>query len=92
MWRGSETRSKVFLFILPPGEGRLLLLIFSDRREVEEGPGGMIGSCQPGAKIPEEGNKKPIPISLPRKSHGQSSLAGYGPWGLCDLDTTSQGN
>ena len=41
-----------------PGEGRLLLLIFSDRSGGGGGPGGMIGSCQSGAKIPGEGNNK----------------------------------
>ena len=43
-----------------PGEGRLLLLIFSDRSGGGGGPGGVIGSCQPGAKIPGEGNNKPL--------------------------------
>ena len=28
-----------------------------------------------------EGNGKPTPVSLPGKSHGQKSLAGYSPWG-----------
>ena len=28
------------------------------------------------------------PVFLPRKSHGQRSLAGYHPWGRKELDTT----
>lgn len=42
-----------------PGEGRLLRLFFLDR---VEGVGGLAKdrSCQPGAKIPGEGNKKPL--------------------------------
>ena len=30
------------------------------------------------------------PVSLPGKSHGQRSLAGYSPWGRRWLDTTEQ--
>ena len=29
----------------------------------------------------------PTPVLLPRKSHGQRSLVGYGPWGCKELDT-----
>ena len=31
-------------------------------------------------KIPWRGKWQPTPIFLPRKSHGQRSLAGYSPW------------
>ena len=31
---------------------------------------------------------QPIPVFLPRKSHGQRSLAGYNPWSLKELDVT----
>ena len=31
---------------------------------------------------------QPPPVFLPGESHGQSSLAGYSPWGLKELDTT----
>ena len=33
-----------------------------------------------------------LPSVLAWKSHGQSSLAGYSPWGLKESDTTSQLN
>ena len=33
---------------------------------------------------------QPTPIFLPRKFHGQRSLAGYSPWGRKELDTTNQ--
>ena len=33
---------------------------------------------------------QPTPIFLPRKSHRQSSLAGYNPWGHKELDMTEQ--
>ena len=32
----------------------------------------------------------PIPIFLPRESHGQRSLAGYSPWGHKQSDTTER--
>ena len=31
---------------------------------------------------------QPTPVFLPRKYHRQRSLAGYGPWGQKELDTT----
>ena len=31
---------------------------------------------------------QPAPVSLPRKSHGRRSLAGYSPWGRKESDTT----
>ena len=31
---------------------------------------------------------QPIPVCLPRESHGQRSLAGYSPWGHKESDTT----
>ena len=31
---------------------------------------------------------QPIPVLLPRKSHGQKNLAGYSPWGHKESDTT----
>jgi len=34
-----------------------------------------------GWKDPLENEWQPSPVSLPRKSHGQKSLAGYNPWG-----------
>ena len=38
-------------------------------------------------KIPWSREWQPIPVFLPGKFHGQRSLAGYGPWGLKELDT-----
>ena len=34
------------------------------------------------------GEWQPTPVFLPGKSHGQRSLAGYGPWGHEELDMT----
>ena len=38
-------------------------------------------------RSPEEGNGQPTPVSLPKESHGQRSLAGYGPRGCKESDT-----
>ena len=35
---------------------------------------------------------QPSPVFLPKKSHGQRSLVGYGPWGRRELDMTEQTN
>ena len=35
-----------------------------------------------------EGNGYPTPASLPGESYGPRSLAGYGPWGRKESDTT----
>ena len=32
--------------------------------------------------------QKPTPVLLPAKSHGQRSMAGYGPWGYKESDMT----
>ena len=42
-------------------------------------------------RSPGEGNGNPLQF-LPRKSHGQRSLAGYSPCGCKELDTTQQLN
>ena len=39
-------------------------------------------------KIPWRRKWHPIPVLLPGKFHGQKSLAGYGPWGCKESDTT----
>ena len=39
-------------------------------------------------KIPWRGKWQPIPVFFPGESHGQRSLAGYGPWGHRESDTT----
>ena len=39
-------------------------------------------------KIPWRRTWQPTPVFLPGESHGQRSLAGYGPWGCKESDTT----
>ena len=39
-------------------------------------------------KIPWSSKWRPTPVFLPRESHGQRSLAGYGPWGHQELAVT----
>ena len=39
-------------------------------------------------KIPWRRKWQPTPVFLPRKSHGQRSLAGYSAWGYKESDTT----
>ena len=39
-------------------------------------------------KIPWRRAEQPTPVFLPRKSHGQRSLASYGPWGRKELGMT----
>ena len=47
----------------------------------------MLANAGDAGSIPEEGRHfqkrkwQPTPAFLPRKSHGQRSLAGYSPWG-----------
>ena len=43
-------------------------------------------------RLPGEGNGIPLQKFLPRKSHGQRSLAGYHPWGLKELGATERLN
>ena len=38
-------------------------------------------------KTPCRRDWQPTPVFLPGKSHGQRSLAGYGPWGLKESET-----
>ena len=45
-----------------------------------------------GQEDPLEEEMATTPVFLPRKSHGQRSLEGYGPWGHKELHTTSQLN
>ena len=47
--------------------------------------------CNPWVgKIPWRRKWQPTPVLLPRKSHGQRSLAGYSSLGHKELDTTKQ--
>ena len=39
-------------------------------------------------KIPWRREWQPTPVFLPGESQGQSSLAGYSPWGQKESDTT----
>ena len=41
-------------------------------------------------KIPWRRKWQPAPVFLPGESHGQRSLACYGPWGRKESDTTEQ--
>ena len=49
-------------------------------------PGWIPGSGRP----PGEGNGNPLQYCCLENPHGQRSLAGYGPWGRKELDTTGQ--
>ena len=47
------------------------------------------GSIPESGRSPGEGNgRKPTPVFLPGKFHGQRSLVGYSPWGCKESDTT----
>ena len=43
-----------------------------------------------GSEDPWEGKWQPTRVFLPRKLHGQRSLADYSPWGHKELDMTEQ--
>ena len=43
-------------------------------------------------KIPWRRKWQPTPVFFPGKSHGQRSLAGYGPWGHKESNTTERLN
>ena len=52
-----------------------------------------VGDIRDVGSIPVSGRpwrraRQPTPVFLPRESHGQRSLEGYGPWGLKESDTT----
>ena len=49
-------------------------------------PGSILGL----GRCPGEGNSSPLQCSCLEKSHGQRSLAGYGPWGRTESDTTER--
>jgi len=52
------------------------------------GDAGEAGLIPGSGRSPGEGNGNPLQYTLPGKSHGQRSLAGYSPWGHKELDTT----
>ena len=49
---------------------------------------GDLGSIPGLGRSPGEGKGNPLSVSLPRKFHGQRSLAGYNPWGHKKSDMT----
>ena len=49
-------------------------------------PGSILGL----GRCPGEGNSSPLQCSCLEKSHGQRSLAGYGPWGRTESDTAER--
>ena len=52
------------------------------------GDTGDVGSIHGLRRSPGEGNGNPLQYSCLGKSHGQSSLAGYSPWGHKESDKT----
>ena len=63
--------------------------LFFPGKESACNTGGDLGSI-PGWEDPLEKGMATIPKFLPGEFHGQSSLAGYSPWGHKELDTTEQ--
>ena len=69
-------------------------------RQVCPSHSGKESTCQYGrprldpwvGKIPWRRKWQPMPMFLPRESHGQRSLAGYSPWGRKELDMTEHTN
>ena len=49
---------------------------------------GDVGSIPGSGKIPWRRAWQPTRVFLPGESHGQSSLAGYSPWGCAELGMT----
>ena len=70
--------------------------IFAKRQDLGWGfPAGSAGkesasSARDWGLIPESGRRERLPtaVFLPGESHGQRSLAGYGPWGRKGSDMT----
>ena len=48
---------------------------------VVKNPSANAGDASSIRKIPWRSKWQPTPVFLPGKSHGQTSLVGYGPWG-----------
>ena len=72
------------------GENKVLFSLFSGDSD------GKDSACSAGdwhlipkmGRSPGEGNWQPTPVFLPGEFPGQRSLAGYGPWGCKESDTT----
>ena len=64
-------------------------MVFPDHSDGRESAcnAGDSGLIPRSGRSPGEGNGNPLQF-LPRKSHGQRSLAGYSPCGCKELDTT----
>ena len=52
------------------------------------GATGDVGSIPGLGRSPGGGHGYPLPVFLPRESHGQRSLMGYSPCGHKEVDTT----
>ena len=63
---------------------------------VVKNPSANAGDARDGGSVPGLGrspwSRKPTPVLLPGKFHGQRSLAGYSSWGCKELDMTEQLN
>ena len=87
----SPTLPAIFFFLPDKPQGKLT-------RDFPGGSGGksVCLQCQrPGfnpwvGKIPWRRKRRPAPVLLSWKSHGQSSLVGYSPWGHKESNTTEQ--
>ena len=49
-----------------------------------------VGSIPGSGRSPWRRAWQPTPVFFPEESHGQSSLAGYSPWGAKESDMTEQ--
>ena len=90
--------------LLPPSGSFPMSQLFTSDGQSTGVPGGTSGkelTCQCRrhkrhrfnpwvGKIPWRRAGQPTPEFLPGKSHGQRSLAGYGPWGHKESDTTER--
>ena len=52
------------------------------------GDTGDMGRIPGAGRFSEGGKWQHTPVFLPEKSHGQTSLVGYSPWGRKESDTT----
>ena len=69
---------------------RMSISLFPGGSVVKNPPAnvGDAGSIPRSWRYPGGGNGNPLRYSLPGKSHGQRSLAGYSPWGCTESDMT----
>ena len=71
---------------------RMSISLFPGGSVVKNPPAnvGDAGSIPRSWRYPGGGNGNPLRYSLPGKSHGQRSLAGYSPWGCKESDMTER--